>query len=666
MSDFGDLRSAVHGEPGDEPFEALIEVFEEASVPGDEVERIWVPYAFERVREWPVYWRTLRVGDPSVLGDSPPAWMSLLGGLHLARHEYPEGFLRELVCSARVAGLERLSYDHARPPEGFLSWIAGSPHLVNLRHLAVRTPAAPAEYLSLAGSSTLRLRSFSAHAGDVGDVGALAIADSPVFAGLEALTLTACAIGDQGARAIGSAPFMTRLERLCMNNNAFGAEGAVALLSRRGRAWRHLDLSSHTLGPDAIPALVASERLGLNRTLILGRCGLGDDDAVALAGSEQLGELRVLDLSHNQIGDRGAIALAGAGLSKLKDLNLELNDVGAAGALALMRSPNLGSLETLDLDGNACEDDGFEPPVDGSPAGGLSDLFLSNCSVGPRLFAEVLGTKRLSTIVSLKCRNARLGVEGARAFGARVASLDGLEGLDLEAADEGFAADERLGDEGFEALLAPDSARRLTALTQLDVGSNGLTDASAHVLPGSGLPSLDRLFVDANPISDAWISALVASEVCRHLIALDLQTTFVTDRGLEAIADSPMLWRLEVLYVSDVRATERGLLALLTSSNLPNLATLAATVSVTDEAMREVAACPHLGELDRLVVGVADLSEEVWRALATSEHLRSLDFFDFRGPRERCDDVLERLRAEGAWLNPWAARHERSNRATRG
>jgi Ran GTPase-activating protein (RanGAP) involved in mRNA processing and transport len=655
LTDFGELRSIAHGAPSHEAFGALIEVFERATAPPDEVEGVWVPYAAEHVRAWPVYMRTLSVRDPARLGGTPPPWMELLGALHLGRHAYPDGFLRELLSSSRVAGLERLCYDHARPPEGFLSWLAASPHLGALRHIEVRTPATPEDFLALAASETLRLRSFSAHGGLIGDDGAVAFASSPVFAELDTLSVTACGIGDRGARALGESPFMPRLHRLRVQDNAFGAEGAVAILSVHGLPWTHLDLSSNRLGPDAIPAFVAAQRLGKPMNLSLDACGLGDGDAAALAGAKHLGELRSLSMRRNHVGDGGARALAEAPMVKLTNLSLMSNAIGSAGALALLRSPHLGRLEFLDLDDNDFSDDTFEAAPDASSASYLRELYLSDSAVGPRLLAEVLATRAASTVTTFYCRGARLGAEGGRAFGAREATLSHLEELDLACTDGPVP----LGDEGFAALLAPGSASRLTALWELDLGSNGLTDASAQVLPDAGLRALRTLCVDANPISDAWVRALVDSQACRHLTELNLDLTFVTDLGLEHIAQAPLLELLTVLELVDTRATARGLRAVLTSAHLPKLSMLTSTAPITDEVALALTACPHRGALGHLTVGDADLSGEAWRALATAETLRGLAYFEHRGAREPMYDALEELRAEGAALNPWTSSHAR-------
>jgi hypothetical protein len=656
LSDFGELRSLAHGAPSQQAFHALIRVFEEARAPAEEVESIWLPYALEHVRAWPVYLRTLRVDDPARLGDTPPPWMALLCALHLGYEDYPEGFLTELVSSSRVAGLERLTFDHSTLPAGVLSALATSPHLGALRQLMLRAAGTPETYRALAGSPTLRLESFSAHGAAIGDEGAVAFADSPVFADLEQLGLTACGIGDQGARALGSASFTSRLHRLRLQDNTFGAQGATALLSGSGAPWTHLDLSRNTLGPDAVPALVASGRLGRHMNLFLDQCDLTDDDAVALASSGRIGGLRNLNLRRNRVGDRGAIALAGADLGNLMNLMLEGNVIGAAGALALLRSPNLGSLESLDLDSNACADDDFEPVADASSPGSLREVYLSDSAVGPRLFAEVVATRSFSTVTSFYCRSAHVGAEGGRAFGAREATLSSLEELDLDGAGEGA---EPLGDEGFAAMLAPESASRLTELWQLDVGSNGLTDASARVLPGSGLRVLTSLYADSNPLSDGWVRELVSSTIASRLNELNLETTFVTDAGLEHIADSTRLGLLKTLDIVDVRATERGLRALLTSPNLPKLKMLSTTIRVTDETIRALTACADRANLGRLTVDTADLSPETWRALATSPNLASLDFFDFRGDRGPLLDVLDALRSEQAWMCPWTTQYTR-------
>jgi uncharacterized protein (TIGR02996 family) len=155
-----------------------------------------------------------------------------------------------------------------------------------------------------------------------------ALAASPMLADIQALTVRG-QIGDAGALALAESPHLGSLVRLNLKDTGIGDAGAKAL------AW--------------------SSGLGSLRSLSLSGNEIGDDGVEALAGSPVLAGLDRLFLSRNEIGDAGVMALADApGASRLVILALGGNEeLGDEGAQRLLDSRTLSSLERLEVD--VCE-----------------------------------------------------------------------------------------------------------------------------------------------------------------------------------------------------------------------------------------------------------------------------------------------------------------------
>jgi serine/threonine protein kinase len=144
----------------------------------------------------------------------------------------------------------------------------------------------------------------------IGDAGAVALANSPSLAKLSVLYLSGNQVGDEGAAALAGSPYLVNLTRLILWDNRISDAGVAALAS--------------------------SPNLANLTSLDLGRNRVGDAGAKALAASPHLVNLNALILVSNQIGDAGAAALAAspylANLAELKPLN---NHISSAGVTAL-------------------------------------------------------------------------------------------------------------------------------------------------------------------------------------------------------------------------------------------------------------------------------------------------------------------------------------------
>jgi hypothetical protein len=119
------------------------------------------------------------------------------------------------------------------------------------------------------------------------------------------------------------------------------------------------------------PRLRGVSRLGL------AECHLLDAHTQALCVSENLGGLCSLDLSNNKLGNDGVAALAEAGFGPLEYLNLKDNRVGAPGLIALAGAAWADSLRRLDLGGNLVLDTGMAALMSSPSLAGLESLDLN-------------------------------------------------------------------------------------------------------------------------------------------------------------------------------------------------------------------------------------------------------------------------------------------------
>lgn len=241
-----------------------------------------------------------------------------------------------------------------------------------------------------------------------------------------------------------------------------------------------------------LDAWLASGGLRGVRTLVAWNLTLTDAGACALAGAVGARDLVDVDLSWNRIGAQGAAALAGA-LPQLRALRLYHNDVGAEGARAVADAAP--SLERLNLCGNGVGDDGARHLARGLAC--VRDLALGFDDLGDAAARSLACLRSLET---LNLRANRIGRDGAAALLA--GDLPSLRRLGLD-------DNERLGDEGLEAILASPG---FSALTWLNLGGVGIDDRAVERFARvpRGACALRELRVQDNDLSDEACAALRA------------------------------------------------------------------------------------------------------------------------------------------------------------
>ncbi len=282
----------------------------------------------------------------------------------------PQG-LQRLITSGRLSDLASLTLKDLPLTEADLSLLASTAALPSLTHLRLNTHRLPPEGMRLLGEArglpALRYLAMGWLAGssdrDEGNVAALC--GSPLLARLETLDLSWAGFGREAARALSRSKHLGRLRCLDLTQCRVGPEEARMLSRARFERLSELKLMNGKIGPKGMAALARAPWLGGLTNLDLAGCEIGPEGAKALAGSTALSNLRSLNLDRNRIGLDGARALAdSAVLSRLRHLSLssdagpvpEEGQLGAHGCRALLLSPRLANLWSLNLEYNSFTD----------------------------------------------------------------------------------------------------------------------------------------------------------------------------------------------------------------------------------------------------------------------------------------------------------------------
>jgi hypothetical protein len=319
-----------------------------------------------------------------------------------------------------------------------------------------------------------------------------------------------------------------------------------------------------------------------------GREGLGRLGLDALIASGLLRRLKHLRLQLLPLGDQGVAALAPALGKRLE--TLELLDVYCKGdgAAALIESPCLPSLRTLDLSANRV---GAEhvARLAGVRMPHLQSLDLSGPSINPYYWN--VGQQPV--------------LDAGVAAWAESASAEGLKHLLL--------GNCHLTDEALTAIFR---SARLRGLESLDLSHNAFTAAAiAQAVVGSPVwQTLRELGLNHCRLDNAAVEALAHVTHAPALRSLQLSYNSIGPSGAAALASWPVLARVWHLGLHDNLIGDDGLIALAASPHLGRLLELdleqdcwnSRAFTFKDGAARALAAAPALARLDALFSGCID------------------------------------------------------------
>lgn len=326
------------------------------------------------------------LGDAGVRALAASPTLSRLGRLNIGYNHFSPAAVERLGHSPHLTSLTRLGMSgNATVGDAGLAALARSPLAARLTELDVGccglTPAGT-RHLDNPAFANLRELEFKAEEDDFPDrVDASALGGSRHLAGLQSLSLAHLDLGDEGAIALADGPGAASLHTLMLEENGITARGIRAIArAEKFRGLRTLHLGKNKLGPDGAAALAESPYLSGLRKLDVEECDLGEEGMLALlrapwmrtavsfdfgwnkltdrfvvelARQPFLANFIELDLGLNRVGDEGIIALANSTyLAGLRRLSLGSNRIGDAGCRALAASPHLDNLKCLILTDN--------------------------------------------------------------------------------------------------------------------------------------------------------------------------------------------------------------------------------------------------------------------------------------------------------------------------
>lgn len=392
------------------------------------------------------------------------------------------------------------------------------------------------------------------------------IAGRPWLAGVTSLDLSGETITGDELRALTASPHLGRLRRLQLYEVTLPA-AAHELLSRWPvvRRLTHFALSHATPStprPDWLRVLLESPLTEGLMSLSLGR-PLSPADLSLLLSTPRLAALTQLTFGGGLTADDVRLVAGATGLPALRQLSVAWTGLGDAGNAALLASPLLARLESLDLSNTT-----FGPlaaaALAGSPhLGRLRRLILRQSRVGPEQ-ARAIGRARFGALTELDLFNDKIGPAEMAAL-TRSPHLAGLTNLDLMSNE--------VGEKGAVALAR---SPMLPNLRSLDLSRNWIGPDGAKALIGAPLPRLRRLALGCNRLGARGCRALMLSGNLAGLWTLDLTYDTFTDATAKAVAAATPLGQLRRLGVGDARApSKEGWRALASSPRLPHLLWLA-------------------------------------------------------------------------------------------
>jgi uncharacterized protein (TIGR02996 family) len=169
--------------------------------------------------------------------------------------------------------------------------------------------------------------------------GLQALCRSPNLQALYELDLTNCQIGDAGAMLLAESPLADSLGLVGFQNKDISDAGLIALIRSplmQRMVGPRLNLMMNRIGSAGLKVLAECEELLRFRELVLRENQVGNEGAIALAESPYSANLEYIDFWRNRVGDAGAVAMAESPhWNKIVDLSLKENALTAAGREAL-------------------------------------------------------------------------------------------------------------------------------------------------------------------------------------------------------------------------------------------------------------------------------------------------------------------------------------------
>jgi uncharacterized protein (TIGR02996 family) len=316
---------------------------------------------------------------------------------------------RLLAASPAVRNLKRL-YLYSGVGDAGLAALARSPHLGRLTWFGA-TPrgGTPAGLRALSKGRWFRgLHGLELWDAALDNACVTALAGLPPFPHLHTLALSDNRIGPPAARALAQSRTFPKLAHLDLSRTRVGPEGVAALAESADWPLAELELWLSGAGNAGAQALAHSPLATSLHTLNLGNCSVGPSGVEALAAAPRLGGLRRLTLAYNPIRPRGLLALARSPhLRSLTSLDLHglpgvrMGMVVAEDVRRFLQALALPALRHLNLSGLPLHLRGARVLASSPHLGRLTRLALSETSIPDAGAAALLGSPALQGLLTL-------------------------------------------------------------------------------------------------------------------------------------------------------------------------------------------------------------------------------------------------------------------------
>jgi uncharacterized protein (TIGR02996 family) len=439
--------------------------------------------------------------------------------------------------------------------------------------------------------------------GKVSDEGASALAGASHLTRLERLDLNRCKVSDAGAVALAGSPYLRSLESLDLSNNVIGVAGAAAFArSKKLPRLRSLNLDSNPAPAPLIEAVQARFRDGGPAFEYVPPAPAAP---VAAPSAPQVGEADEDGLIRAIWAD----PYDDVARSVYADW---LEEQGMAEHAALLRASPTGRKAALE---RICSRLNKGRPVTWKP--GVSEEGLLRVTITSRLLKSKAfeqdgpGWLRRNHV-------AELELEGGTSDWGTVLSADWLADM------RGLVfRDRRLGN----LVPALAASPRLAGLASLHLGSQrDYLHGTTEFFRGTQMRGLCRLTLPWVVLDEDGLGTLADAPFAGHLRNLALGGILRT-KGFPVLCSSPSLAGLVTLTLAAARLNDADIRVLVDARGLPALRNLdIAHNFLTDLGLDALADAPLLARLNRLRITVERISqpatERLARAIASTPRCR--------------------------------------------
>lgn len=311
--------------------------------------------------------------------------------------------------------------------------------------------------------------------------------------------------------------------------DARDCRGGPAMCSAiaQSQAWPTLrQLKLYNAGGDSrgLKLLAATEPSTKLEVLDIGLNHLRANDFAALAKASWLPQLRSLSMKFNAAGERGARALfLETDFTQLRALDFGGNEIGDGGVAALVSNATIRSLESLSLEGNRAAPligpDGARSIAQWSAARSITTLDLSANKIGDDGLVALVTSPHLARVRSLNVRQNGITANAICELSGRPTEMRPkrvvLMGNRL--GQDSSLQGERVADLWTNAYWLSECEHLALDYTDVD------RDAFASLLASNSLPALRSLHVSSSrSLSNDALIMLVESPLAEQLTALDV------------------------------------------------------------------------------------------------------------------------------------------------